>query len=103
MKTKFTPGPWNVQDNTDLDGLGHQLRVDSCAGAIAEIGRKPYVDDESRANARLIAAAPDLLDALKMAVAHIPKPTMQDRDAAMRMATLAHFSDLIERIEGEEK
>lgn len=60
-----TPGPWWVQDNTEQDGVGHQLRVDSACGAVADCGRTPFVDDEMRANARLIAAAPEMLEVLE--------------------------------------
>ncbi len=67
MKIKHTPGPWTVTDNT-TQGVGHQLRVDSNDGAIADCGRNPFVDDEMRANARLIAATPELLEACKAAM-----------------------------------
>lgn len=66
--TKHTPGPWYVQDNTDQDGDGHQLRVDSDEGVVAQCGRKPFVDEQSRANAALIAAAPEMFAALKRLV-----------------------------------
>lgn len=72
-KATHTPGPWTVQDNTDLLGEGHQLRVDSDDGAVAECGRKPFVDDTMRANARLIAAAPDMLVALEIIVEMHPQ------------------------------
>jgi hypothetical protein len=65
--SKHTPGPWHVQDNTinTSDQTG-QLRVDSeIDGAIADCGRGKYVDDESRANARLIAAAPEMVELLR--------------------------------------
>lgn len=55
-ETKHTPGPWRVNEKTSLveqdDPLG--LFVADCR-----------MLDEGRANAHLIAAAPDMLDALK--------------------------------------
>ena len=62
-ETKHTPGPWEVTDNT-ADGYG-QLVVGSMHGAVAicytaEPG-DPGMPSECEANARLIAAAPELL------------------------------------------
>jgi hypothetical protein len=51
-----TPGPWHVTED------GH---IDSSFGAIAEIVGVDNPDDETLPNARLIAAAPDLLEALE--------------------------------------
>ncbi len=57
-KQSHTPG-WYVQDNTDQ--IGGQLRVDCpLEGAIADLGKAPFVDDQMRRRAHLIAAAPDL-------------------------------------------
>lgn len=65
MDAKHTPGPWVIQDNAAFGvhiygpgGLGggkHLARVSNSAGV------------DARANARLIAAAPDMLAALKAA------------------------------------
>ena len=73
MITKHTPGPWSIDPNdpagitADCDGL-----------VVAEI---PYGDEEygmrhhevNEANARLIAAAPDLLNALRAFVIGMDK------------------------------
>jgi len=66
---KHTPGPWTW--NEDFRGL------DAPEGAILEFDRYDgmwltYVDGR-KANARLIAAAPDLLEALK-AIKELAKP-----------------------------
>jgi hypothetical protein len=69
-ETNHTPAPWNVQDNT-AEPYG-QLTVDSAAhGAVAicytmEKG-ETVAPAECVQNARLISAAPDLLEALKVA------------------------------------
>lgn len=60
-----TPGPWRVWNN----GKGYYLSI--CASAhrnlatVMQRDNRPESFDERTANARLIAAAPDLLEALK--------------------------------------
>ena len=59
MNTKHTPGPWVIESRTNK-GAGFSIIAKeahfSCAGVAHYIGE---------ADARLIAAAPDLLEALK--------------------------------------
>ena len=55
MDAKYTPGPWNI---------GHSTVVLMVSRGVIGISH-----DEEFANARLIAAAPDLLEALKDCVA----------------------------------
>jgi len=67
MDTKHTPGPWKVDDAEDLPLA--VIQDTETGDGICEIGikesRKNDEDEERFANARLIAASPDLLDALK--------------------------------------
>ena len=61
--SKHTPGPWKY------DGIKHVFLDDVPFQKIAEINRYlPEFEDESDANARLIATAPQLLEALMMAL-----------------------------------
>jgi hypothetical protein len=67
MSAQHTPGPWRVSlaGRTKTRGIDilnvHELRIASCPE-----GTWLYRDHETReANARLIAAAPDLLAALE--------------------------------------
>lgn len=57
-EAKHTPGPWVIQENTGMDEAWCDWHN---VGPISLMGGK------ADANSRLIAAAPDLLDALKMA------------------------------------
>lgn len=58
--TSYTPGPWTIHDEGD-DCL--DIRSDGGSPPIATLGW--HVDDtSSQANARLVAAAPDLYEAL---------------------------------------
>jgi hypothetical protein len=67
---KHTPWPWFVGTGTS-DQLGPVLAIvrkeESCGAAIAIIDTVTG-DEVSHANARLIAAAPDLLNALQAIV-----------------------------------
>lgn len=62
-KAKHTPGPWNVAKTT----FGQTI-ID--APSIGEIVCRveEWSEKQDEANARLIAAAPELLDALKLVV-----------------------------------
>lgn len=66
MKTKseHTPGPWEC-DNSDTPCVFP--KTDDGQGIIADV----YRGDRAMANARLIAAAPDLLEACQNALALI--------------------------------
>jgi len=62
-KSTHTPAPWSVEKRGHAD--------DICAkgyGVVCEMPDEP--DSEARANARLIAAAPDLLEACKGVLHH---------------------------------
>ena len=72
MTTKYTPGPWLFRTAPTSAGLCHIVSAADWKGAfIYGDGIRKGVDDalpkaqELAANARLIAAAPDLLEALK--------------------------------------
>lgn len=67
-ESKHTPGPWRVFRSTDgrvIIGIG-----ESDGGGITDAGFGTWRDGaEQEANAQLIAAAPELLAALKSLVA----------------------------------
>lgn len=71
MTTKHTPGPWRVGDagNTVFGPkTAHPSPVSICTIS----GPTPRINpEEKRANARLIAAAPDLLEALEAICARV--------------------------------
>lgn len=78
MNTQHTPGPWKaVQVVTHVE-LGHfappahfQIHGEICEGSSATLvcSLPPY-GKENKANARLIASAPELLAALQALLAH---------------------------------
>lgn len=68
--TEYTPGPWGLFDGTDIwpinaDGGGYIARLRFRGRAVETDGDRGF--PETEANARLIAAAPDLLEAAKAA------------------------------------
>ena len=68
MASEFTPGPWQFYPLTRNDGLNMgYIRPDpEDSREIAHLGDMERSGDENLANALLIAAAPELLSALKL-------------------------------------
>jgi hypothetical protein len=89
MKTEHTLGPW----------LYHKMAHDGFPGpsiqsAYGLIVRMPVPrDSEGDANARLIAAAPDLLAALTELVDALALDTLADGGEQIESAYREHFAD----------
>ena len=66
MTGKYTPGPWQVGEHDYADARGFVLTVNAGEHNICEISLPDATDE---ANARLIAAAPEMAEALKQALA----------------------------------
>ena len=69
-----TPGPWEIIVPARS---GHVHRVTSRGREFALVGCPRANDDEQAANARLIAAAPDLLAALERMLTAFPAPKIR--------------------------
>lgn len=65
MNKQHTPGPWNVGDDSPNDYEGPMIDTRDRAVAVITIDHETESTPEDRANARLIAAAPELLAALQ--------------------------------------
>ena len=69
-----TPGPWRSQGwvptwaYIPVHGANHNLIC-----SVYPHTAKGYTHDDAEADARLIAAAPDLLRACELALAHVPR------------------------------
>ena len=72
MSAKHTPGTWEVDTDINTD-------VVSDGGIVADCGlfSGPVDEDEQIANARLIAAAPELLKHLKIAMEYLPHVSIE--------------------------
>jgi hypothetical protein len=99
MTTKHTPGPWRIKSDpmhfdtlTTVEGGAIGARKPFGVQMIVQVGGDSDFH-EAEANARLIAAAPDLLKALKKArrfVLSSDEPVcteLDDIDAAIAKAT----------------
>ena len=79
-RLKHTPGPWTTRGKMDGSGSaqiraeGGNIWIGGAMGSHYAADRRDHAgfpsDMEGEANARLIAAAPDLLEAAKAAVAY---------------------------------
>jgi hypothetical protein len=77
MNTQHTPGPWAVKHHEDTDTYsiyvaGRQWN----SWTVAALG----YSKEDEANARLIAAAPDLLEALQTMLIAFAPPNYEEMD-----------------------
>lgn len=65
---KHTPGPWKVTDNNYTLGVETEDGKYSVCDVCLSNGETRNDAEEDKANARLIASAPELLEALKWAM-----------------------------------
>ncbi len=84
--SKHTPGPWAVHEHGHANGeqwlsvlhgawdITHNYA--SRPGVVADAAHSAMSDATNLANARLIAAAPDLFYALKMCIQRIERPEL---------------------------
>jgi hypothetical protein len=97
--SKHTPGPWTVQTwpherecmGAELPGTRAILGATNICPAVVWGG----LGDESQANARLIAASPELLEALQAFV------DSWGRGYAQRLQAVKHGRNILARIEAE--
>lgn len=123
MSAKHTPGPWEFGPNHSSTGLAGQLVVRPAGEFpngewVADVGS--MYDDHREANARLIAAAPELLEALLVAHkritedrasyvwgAELPDGSMDTKDAAILHeaydSKLAQIEAAIAKATGQEE
>lgn len=92
MKTKHTPGPWEHKPKSTTVYIGNKLQ----AIVSAEVGIKDIDWEEAEANARLIAAAPDLLNACKLALRFFSNDSGSNIDICKN-----YIEQAIQKAEGE--
>ena len=88
-EAKPTPGPWSIEENVRAGGVIHLAVTNRAAGddwMPCSITPMAWVRDIDYANARLIAAAPELLEAAKKAARHMGDDQRDDLIAAIAKA-----------------
>ena len=85
MRDKFTPGPWATSWFGQRDGYGRKL-VAIVTPETDELMAMPVAEGVTEDNARLIAAAPDLLAALRLFAGDNRTHTENERKAAAQAA-----------------
>jgi hypothetical protein len=68
-KVGHTPGPWRYDSREDEDNNDFEIHTPEFEKWVALV-KSSQVGDSGEANARLIAAAPDLLEALEQVIRH---------------------------------
>lgn len=69
--SNHTKGPWHIHQNESSPGF----RIDSLGNewqGLCKVYQAPGLEDQGAANAKLIAAAPEMLQALKNIVSSAP-------------------------------
>lgn len=98
MTTKHTPGPWAVKDSKlSISVHSEDSDYSVCSLSVAaEYARSPSV---ARANARLIAEAPAMLEALRNLAGHFPDLAEVDLDDDER-AAIEQARAILNKLEG---
>jgi hypothetical protein len=88
--TKFTLGTWRIENETDIIAQRHGvMELIATAYDLDDGTLEMKKDDEVRGNARLIAAAPDLLAALEDLLDAVERHAVQTGDCNMARAAIA--------------
>ncbi len=94
MKTSHTPGPWRCDWTSNY---AHDYRLSKPDGAALPISAPCNDRSEQRANALLIAAAPELLVAARDALQSLAR--LPDVDGAWRVTCMQQLRSAIEKAE----
>ena len=91
-KTKHTEGPWSLDGVSDRDNtikISEKCLCGKGHNAIAYVSPRAFYKDDQEANARLIAAAPELLAACHLVLKALEDPTAEDVEALTYSITAA--------------
>ena len=100
--SKYTPPPWKVFED-DWGQVGVEAESMIIADRIyCDWNQPPEIEAEQRANAKLIAAAPDLLKACKSALEGVWRLTAYENGYQWAVNLAAELSRAIKKAEGEE-
>ena len=94
---KFTPGPWIIDEHLDIRNKRSHV-IAQVSHMPGKIGGKDVFNPKSMANARLIAAAPEMYELLKEELI----PT-SDYGGILSFSRENKVKELLARIDGEEE
>ena len=69
--SKHTPGPWHLEEREYAGVMWDAIVRNHENDPVASVGMAGYTKATGQANARLIAAAPEMLEALKATVVNV--------------------------------
>lgn len=100
--SKHTPGPWAVEGDSVYANRDARSRHRNGRACVANVCAGDYdeLDAEGKANAALIAAAPDLLAVAHRAVCLIVEEYGESSGNVGAMQDLAEFRKVIAKAEG---
>lgn len=110
MSSKQTPGPWKIIHGGFVSDDGFSVGSDNAAAqrvkVVCECWPCSIVDQQHReellANARLIAAAPELLDALKQSMAILSRrPSERESQREIVEKAYAVMLAAVQKVDGE--
>lgn len=102
MKTKFTPGPWVARNATLPNSrvIRWVIIAPPDGFTVADTGNAEIDKQQDEANARLIAAAPELLEAAKLVLMYLETDLAEADGPVNTCATV--LADAIEKATGED-
>lgn len=85
MKTKHTPGEWEASFESNGDFTINTIGKCIALNNIDEVPSGNMTEEESYANAKLIAAAPELFDAAQLAIRQLREHYNDDECEAIQV------------------
>ena len=79
-----TPGPWKITHDYNI--MKDNRGIANCGGYTVNTSNWQEIDEENKANANLIAAAPDLLEACEVAHSILSKKLKRFRSPLEQVA-----------------
>lgn len=103
---KHTPGEWNiikVYDGTSMQLITAAIYAHPRESVkICDMNPQNLCAGENEANANLIAAAPELLEACKYAQTYLESPEGEAPNGARLISTIEKLQQIIAKAEGRE-
>lgn len=103
--SKHTPGPWYVSTEYPIQVMKHMEHLVGKTAftdyVVADISEGAFAGEEELANARLIAAAPEMFDMLHKAREAFARKLSGDYGAELLQDFCSDIDDLLNKVRGE--